>query len=157
MPRERVIEVFPRSPLWDAIQEPEKALPSTDHISKNIANQALKFFDEFPQDFSFAPYEFQTLNLCTKKFIAQIPRWPVYEPEQIPNFHRWYLLKYCEPRSEIFRKPSSRFQLHTLKISASEASYKKIYSENSTMTCLEQRNPRIPKLWYQMLCNQLQK
>jgi len=25
------------------------------------------------------------------------------------------------------------------------------------MTCLEQRNPRIPKLWYQMLCNQLQR
>ena len=41
---------------------------------------------------------------------------------KIPNFHRCYLLKYCEPRSEIFRQPSSRFQLRTLEISASEAS-----------------------------------
>ena len=74
MPRQRVIELFPRSPLCDEIQEPEKALPSTDHISKNIANKALKFFDEIPQDFSFAPYEFQILNLRRKKFIAKIPR-----------------------------------------------------------------------------------
>ena len=35
------------------IQEPTKALTSTDHISKNIANQALKFFEDVPQDFSF--------------------------------------------------------------------------------------------------------
>ena len=122
MPRESVIELFPRSPLWDEIQELEKSLPSTDHISKNIAIQALKFFDEFSQDFSFAPYECQILNLRRKNFIAQMPRWPVYELEKIPNFHRWYLLKYCEPRSEIFRQPSSRFQLRTLEISASEAS-----------------------------------
>ena len=30
------------------IQEPEKALPSTDHISENIGNQALKFYEVFP-------------------------------------------------------------------------------------------------------------
>ena len=48
MLRERVIEIFPRSPIWDEIQEPEKALPSIDHISKNIANQAMNFFEEFP-------------------------------------------------------------------------------------------------------------
>ena len=77
MLRERVIENFPPSPLWDEIQEPEKALPSTDHISKNIANQALKVFEEFPQDLSFAPYEFQILSRRRKKIIAQIPRWLV--------------------------------------------------------------------------------
>ena len=37
--------------IWEA----EKILTSTDHISDNIANQALKFFEEFPQDFFFAP------------------------------------------------------------------------------------------------------
>ena len=40
--------------LWDEIQEPEKTLPSTDHIFENIAKQDLKFFVEFPQDFIFA-------------------------------------------------------------------------------------------------------
>ena len=69
MPREKVIEIFPWSPLWDEIQEPEQALHSTDHISKYITNQDLKFFEDFPQDFNFTPYEFQILNLCRNKFI----------------------------------------------------------------------------------------
>ena len=58
MLKERVMKIFPRSPLWDEIQEPKKALPSTDHISENIVNQAKKFLNELPQDFIFAPNEF---------------------------------------------------------------------------------------------------
>ena len=42
------MNIFPRSPLLDEIQDPEKALASTDHISKNVANQALEFGDTFP-------------------------------------------------------------------------------------------------------------
>ena len=74
MPRERVIELFPRSPRCDEIKEPEKALPSTAHISKNIANQYLKNFDKFPPDLSFTPYEFQIMNLRRTKVIVKIPR-----------------------------------------------------------------------------------
>ena len=55
MLKETVMNIFPQSPPWDEIQEPKNAPHSTDHISENIANQALKFFDDFPQDFSFAP------------------------------------------------------------------------------------------------------
>ena len=62
---------------------------------------------------------------------------------KIHNFHISYLRKYCEPRSEIFVGGSSGFWLLFVKLSASKPSYKKLYSENSMMTCLEQRNPRI--------------
>ena len=55
MLRERVMKIFPRSPLWDEIQEAEKELISIEHISENVANQDLKFFDKFPKDFIFAP------------------------------------------------------------------------------------------------------
>ena len=82
MLRDRFVAIFPTSPLLDETREPVKTLTSIDHISKNIANQVLKFFEKFPQDFSFAPYESQTLTLRTKKVIAQMPRWPVYEPEK---------------------------------------------------------------------------
>ena len=37
------------------IQEPEKALTSTYHISENIVNQDLKFLEKISQDFGFAP------------------------------------------------------------------------------------------------------
>ena len=34
---------FPRSPIWNVIQESVKKLTSSDHISANIARKALKF------------------------------------------------------------------------------------------------------------------
>ena len=40
------------------IPEPGKTLTSTDHISDNIVNQDLKFFEGVPQDCFFTPYEF---------------------------------------------------------------------------------------------------
>ena len=44
------------------------------------------------------------------------------EASKIPNFHRSYLWKYCEPSSEILWRCSSGFWLCTLKISDSEPS-----------------------------------
>ena len=67
----------------------------------------------------------------------------IKEPAKRPNFHRSYLRKYSEPSSVILQSCSLGFLIRTIKISASEPSWKKIYSEISTMTCLEQRNPRI--------------
>ena len=49
------MKIFPRSPRWDEFREPENDLTFTDHISANIANQDLKFFDAVPQDVGFAP------------------------------------------------------------------------------------------------------
>ena len=40
---ERVMMIFPSSPLWDEIREPKKNLNSTDHISENSVNQDLKY------------------------------------------------------------------------------------------------------------------
>ena len=71
-----------------------------------------------------------------------------------PNFHRSYLWKYCELRSEIFTQCSSRFQLHMVKFQLLNLRRKQFIA----------KIPRWPvwssetlKLWYQMLCNQLQK
>ena len=59
------------------------------------------------------------------------------------NFLRSYLRKYSEKRSEIRTQDLARCLLKWVFFSTSETSQKKRYSENSTMTCLEQRNPRI--------------
>jgi len=61
------------------------------------------------------------------------------------NFLRSYLRKYSAKRSEIQSQGSAQFLLKWVFFVTSETSQKKkCYSENSTMTCLEQRNPRIP-------------
>ena len=54
MLKERVMMIFPSSPILDEIQEPAKTLASTDYISKNIPNQYMKFLHEDPQDFGFS-------------------------------------------------------------------------------------------------------
>ena len=51
--RERVMTIFPWSPLSDEIREPGKTLTSTNHISENIANHDLKFLHEILEDFGF--------------------------------------------------------------------------------------------------------
>ena len=59
------------------------------------------------------------------------------------NFLRSYLCKYSEKRSEIWNRDSTQRLLKWVLFLASEMSQKKSYSENATMTCLEQQNPRI--------------
>ena len=59
------------------------------------------------------------------------------------NFLRSYLRKYRAKSSEIRTQGSARCLLKWVFFVTSETSQKKSYSENSTMTCLEQRNPRI--------------
>ena len=77
--------IFPRSPVWNVIQESAKRPTSSDHNSENIARKALTFGPEVQRDVLSNGFFFLT----------------------------------------------------------SETSQKKSYSENATMTCLEQRNPRI--------------
>ena len=85
IPREKVMTIFPRSPVWNVIQESAKRPTSSDHISENIARKDLKFGPKVQRKFFSNGFFFAT----------------------------------------------------------SETSQKTSYSENATMTCLEQRNPRI--------------
>ena len=85
MLRKKVMTIFPRSPVLSVIQESAKRRTSSDHISENIPQNALKFGPKVQNNFG-------------------------------SNGFCFYLLK------------------HRIK---------KSYSEHSTMTCLEQRNPRI--------------
>ena len=61
MSETQVMTIFPRPLVWDEILDPAKILNSSNHISKNIAKQDLKFVHEFPQDFGsngfFLAYE----------------------------------------------------------------------------------------------------
>ena len=50
MLREKVMMIFPRSPVWDIIREFAKTLTSLNHILKNIARQDLKFGLEVHQE-----------------------------------------------------------------------------------------------------------
>ena len=59
------------------------------------------------------------------------------------NFLSSYLRKYPTKRSEIRTQSSAPILLKWVFFSTSATSQKKIYSENATMTYLEQRNPRI--------------
>ena len=59
------------------------------------------------------------------------------------NFLRSYLCKYSAKVSEIRTRDSARFLLKWVFVLTSETSQENNYRENATMTCLEQRNPRI--------------
>ena len=61
-----------------------------------------------------------------------------------PKFLSLYIGKYSTTRFEIWARGLVRFHLKWVFLSASEKSQKQSYSENSMMSCLEQRNPRIP-------------
>ena len=75
------------------------------------------------------------------------PRSPVWnviqESAKKTKFRRSYFRKYSTKGSEIWTQDLARCLLKWVCFSTSETSQKKSYSENSTMTCLEQRNPRI--------------
>ena len=59
------------------------------------------------------------------------------------NFLRSYLRKYSVKSSEIRIQDLERFLLKWVFLATFETSQNKSYIENATMTCLEQRNPRI--------------
>ena len=51
MLRTKVMMMFPRSPVWNVIQESEKTLTSSDHIFENIARQDLKLRPKLQTEF----------------------------------------------------------------------------------------------------------
>ena len=74
MLREKVMTIFPRSPVWNVIQESAKRPTSSDHISANIERKALKFRPELQRDVFSNGFVFRLLKHHRKKFIAKIPR-----------------------------------------------------------------------------------
>jgi len=54
----KVITILPMSPVWNVIQESAKALHALDHISENIARQALKFRPKVKNDFGSNGFPF---------------------------------------------------------------------------------------------------
>ena len=50
MLREKGMTIFPKSLVWNVIQEFEKRQTSSAHISENIAQKALKFGPEIQRD-----------------------------------------------------------------------------------------------------------
>jgi len=75
------------------------------------------------------------------------PRSPVWnviqEYAKNTKFLRSYLHKYSTKRFEIQIRDQRHFFSNGFFFLASETSQKTSYSENATMTCLEQGNPRI--------------
>ena len=67
------------------------------------------------------------------------------KPCKNPNFPGSYLQKYSEKIFEIRIRGPERFHLKWVFLASetSQRKKKKCYSENATMTCLEQRNPRM--------------
>ena len=71
--REKVMMIFPRSPIWNVIQESAKRPTSLDHISTNIAQKSLKFGPKVQLDF-FSNGFFLASKMSQKKVIAKMPR-----------------------------------------------------------------------------------
>ena len=74
MLRKKVMTIFPRSPVWNVIQESPKRPTSSDHISDNIARKALKFGPEIQRDFFSNGCFLRILKRHRKKVIAKMPR-----------------------------------------------------------------------------------
>ena len=66
MLREKVMTIFPRSPVLNVIQESAKIPTSSDHISENIMKNALKFGTKVQHNFFSNGFFFQLLK-CRRK------------------------------------------------------------------------------------------
>jgi len=72
MLREKVMTIFPRSPIWNVIQESAKRPTSSDHISTNISRKAIKLGPKVQCDFISNGCFFAS-KARRKKVIAKIP------------------------------------------------------------------------------------
>ena len=100
---------------------------------------------------NYSPSSFYTFlrnfnPMLRAKVMTIFPRSPVWnviqESTKKTNFLRSYLCQYSAKSFEIRTRGSVQFCLKWV-FFASETSQKKSYSENATLTYLEQRNPRI--------------
>jgi len=85
IPTENVMMIFPRSPVWNVIQESAKRPTSSNHNSTKIAWKALKFGPTVQRDVFSNGFFLRLLKHHRKKFIAKMPRWPVWSSETLES------------------------------------------------------------------------
>jgi len=69
--KEKFMTIFPKSPVWNIIQESAKKSTSSDHISANIARKALKFGPKVQCNFFSNGFFFRFWNIAKKKSYSE--------------------------------------------------------------------------------------
>ena len=83
--KEKVMTIFPRSPVLSIIQESAKRPTSSDHISENIPRNALKFGPKVQRQFFSTGFFLRLLKCRRKIVIVKMPRWPVWSSETLES------------------------------------------------------------------------
>ena len=113
IPREKVMMIFPRSPVLNVIQESGKRPTSLDHISSNIVRKALKFRPQVQRDFFSNGFFLQLLKRRRKNVIAKIPRWPVWSSETLES--KALIPNVMKPAQERIEKIDQRLRIQPLR------------------------------------------
>ena len=113
MLREKVMTIFPRSPVWNVIKESTKRPTSSDHISTNISWNALKFRPKVQRDFFSNGFFFYLLKHCRKKVIAKIPHWPISSSETLES--KALIPNVMKPAQEKIEKIDQRLRIQPLR------------------------------------------
>jgi len=71
MLKEKVMMIFPKSPVWNVIQESTKIPTSSNHISANIALKDLKFRLEIQCNFFSNGFSFLSFRNVAKKSYSE--------------------------------------------------------------------------------------
>ena len=76
---------FPQVTCFECNSGVCKRPTSSDHISANVMQKALKFGRKVQHDFFSNGFFLRLLKRHRKKFIAKIPRWPVWSSETLES------------------------------------------------------------------------
>jgi len=113
MLKEKVMTIFPRSPIWNVIQESAKRPTSSDHISENIVRKSLKFGPNVQLQFFSNGFFLRLLKHHRKQVIAKIPRWPVWSSETLES--KALIPNVMKPAQEKIEKIDQRLRIQPLR------------------------------------------
>ena len=85
IPKEKFMTIFPRSPVWNVIQEFAKRPTSSDHNSTKIARKSLKFGPKVQCDVFSNGFFLRLLKHHRKNVIVKMPRWPVWSSKTLES------------------------------------------------------------------------
>ena len=105
--------ILPRSPVLNVIQESAKRPTSSDHISANVAPKDLKFISELQRDVFSNGFFFRLLKHRRKKFIAKMPRWPIWSSETLES--KALIPNVMKPAQEKIEKIDQRLRIQSLR------------------------------------------
>ena len=105
--------IFPRSPVWNVIQESEKRPNSSDHISANIARKDLKFGTKVQHDFFANGFFLRLLKRHRKKVIVKMPQWPIWSSETLES--KAPIPNVMKPAQEKIEKLDQRLRIQPLR------------------------------------------